>query len=375
MNKIKVLQFPVGKTMGGVTRYALNNWCFIDKNKFQIDFATMSSDELPFEKEVTAAGSTVHHISEYAEINSKGFYNEFLHILLKGKYDVVHLHTLRLKSLEAEKACIAANIKKIIIHAHTTGFVSNTSAAREHDLELHTSIQKNISEKIATDFWACSREAAKFLFGDRIPNDRIKIIHNAIDVKPFVYDIGKREKIRDKFHFKGKFVLGNVGRLVYPKNQEFLINIMPELIQESSNIVLVLIGAGDRESYYRSIIKEKKINENVFLLGYSNKTYEWYQAMDMFLLPSRVEGFSLALLEAQTAGLPCLASLAVPDNVMLTDSAHKYSLDKNVWIKEILKVYNTKNMMDRKSAEKVIADKGYNIAEYIKKIEYEYSKT
>jgi glycosyltransferase involved in cell wall biosynthesis len=47
--------------------------------------------------------------------------------------------------------------------------------------------------------------------------------------------------------------------------------------------------------------------------GYVDNIYEYYKAMDIFLLPSRSEGFSLALLEAASCGLPIIAS-DIPGN-------------------------------------------------------------
>lgn len=86
-SRIKVLQFPIGNTKGGVTHYALNNWKFIDKSKFHFDFATMSP-YLSIEKEIERTGANIYHITEYAEKNPEKFYDEFCAILKKGNYDL-----------------------------------------------------------------------------------------------------------------------------------------------------------------------------------------------------------------------------------------------------------------------------------------------
>ena len=95
--KYRILQFPMANAYGGITQYALQNWRYIDKNRFQFDFATLSKTKVYFEDEVTAQGCKVYYISCYAEENEQQFSKEIKEILKKG-YDVVHLHTSYWKS-------------------------------------------------------------------------------------------------------------------------------------------------------------------------------------------------------------------------------------------------------------------------------------
>ena len=65
--KIKVLQFPISNSKGGITQYVLQNWKYIDKSKFQFDFATMSKS-LDFADELLSTGSKIFYISCYGII-------------------------------------------------------------------------------------------------------------------------------------------------------------------------------------------------------------------------------------------------------------------------------------------------------------------
>ena len=117
MKKIKILQFPIRSSNGGVTQYALKNWAFINRQYFQMDFATMSPT-LNFEDKLRNQGCQIFHISNYAEDNMANFYASFYAIFKHNKYDIVHLHTPRWKSLVAEQAANDAGIDRILIHAH-----------------------------------------------------------------------------------------------------------------------------------------------------------------------------------------------------------------------------------------------------------------
>lgn len=120
MKKTRVLQFPVSNNKGGMAQYVWQNWKFIDKTKFQFDFATMSKS-LDCADELEAEGCKVHYISCYAEDDRETFVSEFEKILRDGNYDIVHLHTKQWKSFLVEQFAKEAGVKKIIVHAHNTG--------------------------------------------------------------------------------------------------------------------------------------------------------------------------------------------------------------------------------------------------------------
>ena len=72
MKRIRVLQFPVANSKGGITQYILQNWKFIDKSKFQFDFATMSKS-LDFAGDLEKEGCRIHYIPCYAEQDEEKF--------------------------------------------------------------------------------------------------------------------------------------------------------------------------------------------------------------------------------------------------------------------------------------------------------------
>ena len=90
MEKIKVLQLFVANAKGGRTQYMLNAWKYVDKEKFQFDFATLSP-KLDFAEELEEQGCKIHYISCYAEENREQFIKEIDAMLQQG-YDVVHIH-------------------------------------------------------------------------------------------------------------------------------------------------------------------------------------------------------------------------------------------------------------------------------------------
>lgn len=372
MRKIRVLQFPVANSKGGITQYVLQNWKYIDRSRFQFDFATMSKS-LSFAEQLEKDGCKIYYISCYAEENKKKFIEEFRRILSEGDYDVVHLHTKQWKSFLVEQIAKEVGIKKIIIHAHSSGIDTLDKEKREKEIQLHDQVRENLRECIATDFWTCSWKAADFIFGNKIPGSKIKLMNNAIDLLVYAYNPETRKKYREMLGISDdECTIGNVGRFVYPKNQEFLIEVFSEVCKSNkksqNKYKLLLVGAGEREQEYRKIVQEKELTENVIFAGQRTDVPELLQAMDIFCLPSRFEGFPIALIEAQAAGLPCLVSNLVTDEIIKNEKVIMKELELEVWKQEIFKL-DTDN---KKQNRNIFLSKEYEIGTQIKKIEQGY---
>lgn len=369
MSKIKVLQFPIANSYGGITHYALNNWRWLDKEKFHVDFATMNN-QLDFADVITSAGSRIYYLSCYAEENQEQFISQ-VNAILDGGYDVVHLHTKQWKSFLMEEACLKHNVPKIIVHSHSAGCDANDPIKRQAEIKLHNQVKKRFSTAYATDFWACSNEAAEWLFGEQIPKSRIQIMKNAIETDRFLYREQVRNRVRKELGVGDSFVLGHVGRFVYPKNHEFLIEMFAAVCRQKSNLKLLLVGDGNLAPDMKEKVKFLGIEDKVIFWGKCAETNLLYQAMDLFVLPSRFEGLPLTLIEAQAAGLKCICAEGITKEAKITKNLEYLPLEKDMWLSEILRIskpYRRKNMKVE------IASAGYDIATQIQEIEKNYER-
>lgn len=103
-------------------------------------------------------------------------------------------------------------------------------------------------------------------------------------------------------------VIGHVGRMVEVKNHRFLLRAFAACLAEAPAAQLLLVGDGPLEPELRALAAELGIQDSVHFPGARRDTPALYGAMDVFAMPSRYEGLSMALLEAQAAGLPCVVS-------------------------------------------------------------------
>ncbi len=363
MNKKKIIHFSLANTKSGITQYVLNNWKHIDKEKFQFDVVTFGG-ELDFQEELEAEECKVFYVKNRAEDNLKDFRNEILRIFLNG-YDVVHLHTSYWKSFELEKLARQAGIPKIIVHAHNTAVFDDNG--REEKEKQHYRIRNQLVPDIATDYWACSKMAAEWLYSDKIPQERVRIMHNAIDVPTFAFDGRKRREIRQQLGWGDNLVIGHVGRFSYQKNHIFLIEIFKEIVKINGDARLVLIGKGPLENDIKLLVKKYDLTDKVYFAGVCDNVDCWLEAMDIFVLPSHFEGLPIVAIEAQASGVKCLVSDTITRETMVTDHISFLPLDMTIWIKEILS--QKKNEKERKQYAGQVIQAGYDINGYIKTLE------
>lgn len=369
-NKVKVLQFPIANSKGGITQYALQNWKYIDKSRFHFDFATISKS-IDFELELKKTGAKLFYLSCSAEEDKEQFIEEFKSILIEGNYDVVHLHTGFWKSIIVEEIAKDVGIKKIIVHAHNSGVDILDNERREKAELNHFMIRDTINEEIATDYWACSLKAADFLFGDKISKDKIKIMSNAIDVVKFEFNKSLRNEIRSEMGIKeNEYVIGNVGRFVYQKNQDFLLRVFQLLCEIRENCRLLLVGDGEKKQEYYNFVKENALEDKVIFTGFRKDVNKLMHVMDIFCLSSRFEGFPISLVEAQAQGLMCIVSNEITVEAKITDLVRYLPLLEDEWVEELINQYNV--ITPRLC---LLKDTGYDIQKQIKILEELYENT
>jgi glycosyltransferase involved in cell wall biosynthesis len=368
--KIRVLQFPVRNTGGGVTKYALNNWRYIDKTRFVFDFATCDK-KLDFADELVIQGCKVHYLSHYAEQDFDGFCKEFNRILDEG-YDAVHLHTSFWKSFAVEELAMARGVPVVIVHSHNADLGGlPVDADRKTSLAVHNKRKSEFSESLATHFCACSRLAADWLFGSQIPRERIRILPNAIDVEKFVYNPGIRRQYRKELGIEDKFVIGHIGRFEYEKNHEFLLDVFAKVTKEVSNAVLLSVGTGDLFEDIKRKTDRLGVGDRILFLGKRDDVANLYQAMDLFALTSRFEGLAIVLIESQCTGLrtTTTTTTTMPENV-ITDNIIGLPFDAGIWRDEIARV--ARQGYERRDRREEVAKAGYSIKEQIRQIERIY---
>jgi glycosyltransferase involved in cell wall biosynthesis len=334
------------------------------------DFVTRAR-VLDFESFVRGQGCEVYHLS-CSSMEDEGLFRREMDNILDNRYDVVHLHTSYWNGYIAEELAMAHGCPTVIVHAHSTNVLAGGPEG-EARRRRHERIKNAFSEnwrQYATHLCACSRLAADWLFGAPIPKTSVQILKNAIETERFAYHPDIRKKYREDLGLGDCFVLGHVGRFTYEKNHRFLLDVFRGVAAQCPTARFLLVGDGETQEEVRGLAQTYGVCERVLFLGRRKDVDKLMQAMDVFLLPSFYEGFSMVLAEAQAAGLPCLASPFVPDEVRLTPLLSLLPLDVGVWGDCILKLAEG---YDRTDGSALLDAAGYSISKNIRLVEALYS--
>lgn len=316
----RILQIVFSMNRAGLETMLMNYYRWIDRDAIQFDFLMHRSQRFDYDGEIELLGGRIYRVPEISVRTLPAYLKSLSRFFAEHpEYHIVHSH---LDALSAPVLCAAkyAGVPVRIAHSHNNGFEPN----KKYPVRL---VAKRFIPLFSTDLWGCSEEALNFMFGQAaLKGQANTILPNAIELSNFSFDSAARERIRDNLGLEGKTVIGHVGRFCYQKNQGFLLKILFELCQKGENATLLLIGTGEDEQKIRNQAARMGLAERTLFLGPQPRVSEFYSAMDVFVLPSRFEGFGIALLEAQVNGLPCLCSDTVSPSSNVTGQVRRLSL-------------------------------------------------
>lgn len=355
----KILVFGMSSNYGGVEKFIMNYYQNIDRKFIQFDF--LCYDSLPaYHDKIENLGGKIHIVTSRRKnpIKSRIAIRK---ALKENKYDAIWDNLCSLSDISILRIAKRLGVKTRIIHSHNSMNMSGKFTAVMHY------IHKKMIGKLATDFWACSIPAGKWFYNKKILNST-KIVNNAIVTKNFVFDPYQRDLKRKEFHIENNFVIGNIGRFHYQKNHDFLINIFQAIHKKNKNAVLMLVGDGELRPQIEDKIKKLGLSDNVILTGVRSDIPQILQAMDVFLFPSLFEGLPITLVEAQAAGLPCVISDTITEEVAITNLVQYVSLNRSpeFWANTVLQHINNCKRIDT-SAQ--IKSAGYDIEASTKTLE------
>ena len=281
-------------------------------------------------------------------------------------YDVAHIHSGSITALAySAREAARAGIKKIIVHSHSPGVSENL----KH--RLVRMYAAPIMKKYVTDYCACSKDAAKWKFPQSVI-PQVKIIRNGVDTAHFAFDPQIRRQMRERYSIDDDtLVLGHVGRFSTEKNQAFLLDVLKYYLdcKPKEKIKLFLLGEGEEKEKVLQKAKTLGLTDLIICPDEYDKVREYLQLYDVFVFPSLYEGLPLVALEAQTSGLPIVASTGVPEIINITGRVRFASLnDPDAWCKAIDEL----RILQRKDSGAVIRKAGFDIRYTAKEVEKLY---
>lgn len=324
---MRILHYGLSAHLGGIETYLYKLYKNIDREEYQFDFLVVGDEEPCFYNEFSEMGSNFYFATPASKNPFKNKKEIFNHIKSQN-FDVIHCHLNSLSNIEIVKAGIKHRIPTIV-HSRNAGLGLKTIYKYLH------SINRFLLPKNSLELLAVSDLAGEWMFGK---TKEFTVINNGIDVNQYQFDLLQRQEVRRELGLDDQYTIVNVGALREQKNHFFLLDVFKEVLREHENATLLLVGEGKlREKIQRKIL-ELNLEDNVFLLGNRPDVNKILSASDFFLFPSLFEGFPNAVLEAQTAGLPCLISDTITKEVCVSSDCEYLSIKKTPkeWALKIL---------------------------------------
>ena len=166
-------------------------------------------------------------------------------------------------------------------------------------------INRYIFRRVLTGIIANSRETKRTILANNpalVPEDKIKVVYNGIQLERF------RSDIKPMFvPPEGEIILGCAGRLSLEKGHTFLLDMMVHLKESPLKCRLLLAGEGKQSNILQSRAVSLGVDHLVEFLGFVDNMPAFYNSIDIFLLPSKYEGFGYVLIEAMASRIPVVA--------------------------------------------------------------------
>lgn len=320
---------------GGVESVVMNYYRNINKEKFQFDFIIDKDSSIVPELEIKKMGGNIYRINSYRNLNK--FFSDLKKIFVQNHYLVVHSHinTLSVFPLFIAKKC---GIPIRIAHSHST------AAPGETKKNVMKKFLRLFGTRYATHFMSPTKYAGEWLFGKQIAENQLFVLNNAINLNKFDFSESTRKMMRIELGYTDEdFVVGNIGRLAWQKNQEYLIKIFSHILLINNNARLLIIGDGPLKQHLVNAAEEYGVLKKVNFLSNRENIEDYYQAMDVFAFPSNYEGLGIVAVEAQISGLPIIVSKMVPSEAKISDNYISIPIEDDsvgLWTKSINRYAN-----------------------------------
>lgn len=340
IKRIKVVH--ILQSAGGVAEYLKCFLKYIDTKKFEN--VIIASNDYINQKEVEDKCDKIFYVNMIRDISVCKDIHAIIkirRIIKQEKPDIVYLHSSKAGALGRLATYFNKKVK-IIYNAHGWYFNAEIGKFKKKVFELIERILAYRTDRII----AISKSEYESAIEKRICNkEKIVLIENGIDIAKYANYDKYREITRKKYSIKeNDIIIGIVGRLSEQKDPISSIKAAVELIKENSSIYFMFIGSGELEDKVLQIAKENGIDSNIIITGWVNNVSEYIAAFDIALLPSKWEGFGLAILEYMICKKPIITTnVGGISNILVKENAFWIEKEKpDDIVNQVKKIINEK---------------------------------
>ena len=236
-----------------------------------------------------------------------------IQLIRKTKPDVVHLNSSKIGIVGALAARLAG-VPRIVFTAHGWAFRETRNPLARFLILMASWITVMCTHKTIVLTRADELSCLRWPFA----KNKIVRIPNAITPTTYFSSDEARGVLEKNFAVRCKGpVVGTIAELHANKGLDVLI----QSIIEVKDVTLVIIGDGDERQKLEHYITKYNLSDRVFLTGFIPDAARLIKSFDVFVLPSRKEGFPYVILEAAHAEVPIIATTVGALREIITDAS------------------------------------------------------
>jgi glycosyltransferase involved in cell wall biosynthesis len=248
------------------------------------------------------AGITVHvqpHLQSSPHPKDLLAYRDIRTLVADGEFDLVHSHSTKAGAL-ARIAAARANIPSVFT-VHGWGFYNaDYGAIRPLVIKGERFLASRTDEIVCVSRNDYEQGRTYDILSDEVGT----VIHNGISPPGIPAD---RNTLQGTFGIDPKTpVIGAIARLATQKNPLAILKTAKRIEDRGHDIATVLIGSGPLAEECQRFVDHNNLT-NVYFPGFRDDVLELLPDFDVFVLPSKFEGFPLTVLECMHVGVPIVA--------------------------------------------------------------------
>lgn len=293
---MRVLHVITGLHAGGAEQQLAS---LIEHTRHDAEVVTMYAAGLMADR-IRGLDVPVHNLDRPSQLDVRAV-ADLVALLRRGRYDVVHTHLYR-ACLYGRVAARIARVPTVVATEHSLG--DTQIEGRPTTWPVRTLYLA--TERLGDHTIAVSRAARDRLIGWGVPDHRISVIPNGLDIGRYAFTPAARRRERAALGIADDEVaIGAVGRLHPIKRLDWLLEAASGMLR-STPARLVIVGGGECDRALRSQAAALGIDHRVDFLGERGDVPSLLSALDVYAAPSAEETFGLAVVEALCAGLPAV---------------------------------------------------------------------
>lgn len=218
-------------------------------------------------------------------------------LLHKIKPDVVHSHMFHSNIISRFSCLLSMNFSRLICSAHNKNEGGKLRMFCYRFTDYLCFLTTNVSQEALDHF--IKIKAFRY--------EKSKLVYNGIDFKRFSFSQENRKEIRREFSVEDdQTLLLSVGRLTEAKDYPNLLHALSKM--NYKKIKLLIIGEGHLKTELLKLVESLGLGRHVQFVGIRHDVQKFYSGADLFVLPSRWEGFGLVVAEAMGTLCPVVAT-------------------------------------------------------------------